>query len=62
MDILLHLDNETTAVLDHIARERGQPCDALAMEALKNWLAAYRVQQWPTEVLNFQGVPDYAAV
>jgi len=28
------------------------------MEALQHWLAAYRAQQWPTEVLAFQGVSD----
>ncbi|MCP4697028.1 MAG: ribbon-helix-helix protein, CopG family [Gammaproteobacteria bacterium] len=58
MDILLHLDNETAAQLDALARDHRRPRDALALEALQNWLAVCRARQWPREVLAFQGMPD----
>lgn len=61
MDILLHLDNETAAQLNALSRDCGRPSDALAVEALKNWLAAYRIRQWPREVLAFQGISDMPA-
>lgn len=61
MDILLHLDQKTTHTLEVLAHQRGQKLDVFALEALRKGLAHCHAEQWPQEILNFQGVPDMPA-
>lgn len=61
MDIVLHIDKKTALILEALANEREQTIDTFALEVLRNALATPHCQQWPLEVLSFQGIPEMPA-
>jgi hypothetical protein len=56
MNFNFYLDDQTGEQLNRAAKRSGQSCNALIQEAVADWLARRGQSQWPTEVLQFQGI------
>lgn len=57
MNFNVYIDKQTGERLAHLARSRRTSRNALVRKALANLVAQGDGEQWPPEVLDFQGVP-----
>lgn len=58
MNFNIYLDDDTVEQLNEEARRAGESRNALVRQAVSEWLRHRGRPQWPSEVLDFQGVSD----
>jgi len=52
------MDPETVAILAELVVETGQTRNAIIRQAVQEWVARRRPQQWPAAVLAHMQVPE----
>jgi hypothetical protein len=57
MTFSIHLDESLGVRLNRTAKESGKARNALIREAVREWLDRRRPREWPTEVMDFRGIP-----
>lgn len=61
MNFNVYIDEETAKRLGALARRRRKPRNALVREALEALLDQPQAAQWPAELIDFAGLPSFAA-
>lgn len=61
MNFNLYLDDQLGERLTEVAKENKKSRNALIREAISLWLRTHEKSQWPDEVMEFEGVPDFPA-
>jgi hypothetical protein len=63
MQITIDLPQDLEQDLIHQAAQSNIPLQTFVLEALRQLVQpkAERLAQWPTEILNYQGDPDFPA-
>jgi predicted transcriptional regulator len=61
MHFNIYLDKETAERLNATAAQTQESRNSLIRKAIKSWLDQSQAEQWPVEVLKFEGIEKMAS-
>ncbi len=59
MNINIYLEDSLGKKIRENAEALGKTRNAIVREALKEWLQHHSVNQWPSSIEKFKGIPDF---